>query len=69
MLCKRYSVPASDSARYAKKKKSHFQVQALELKEVKGKRQTHGWLDWSNVHLDRNTADAAITEGRKFKKP
>lgn len=68
MPCKRYSVPASDSARHGKKKVT-LPIHTLELKQEKGKRQTHGWLDWSSVHLDRKTADAAITEGRKFKKP
>jgi len=30
--------------------------------------QTHGWFDWSIVHLARKTAEAATTEGRNFKK-
>lgn len=30
---------------------------------------TQGWLDWSKVHLARNTADAATIDGMKFRKP
>lgn len=68
MFCTRYSVPASDSARHAEQ--VTFPLHILRTWSSKGEKiQTHGWLDWSSVHLERNTADAAITEGRKFKKP
>lgn len=41
----------------------------LHEKEIRRGIQTHGWYDWFIVHLARNTADAAVIEGRKLKKP
>jgi hypothetical protein len=38
------------------------------MKKIVGQLQTQGWLDWFNVHLARKTAEAAMIEGRNFKK-
>lgn len=32
------------------------------------RKRTHGWSDWSSVHLARNMADAAVREGRYLRK-